>query len=312
MSKLFFLILLFTSLTSNAISIYDAYETGNQPFDQVMNRARFTSSNPERMKKHVEELELEIAQSSDYPALGAAYYFLGYHNLELGNYRDSRVALLKGKSLKPSLSTATPIDSYLADIDKVLIRQDTINISLTVIWIWSFILIGLLTHRFKRNQLQKKELLAVSIGLISGLLLTLVWFSIDTSSSADGLDKFFMPPSLVKSTILQSGSTALYFLLGSAILTACTSALAVVAVSKLKFLYALLTTAVIGISVTVLFYQFHCLETQRSGSGFLKRISYGMDQIEWHKDVPDEMLYMYDKKLQLMILDAKAKAKEQE
>ncbi len=311
MSKLFLLILLFSSLSSNAKSIYDTYQTGNETFDRVMNGARFTSSNPERMKKNIQELELEIKQSSNYPALGTAYYFLGYHNYELGSFQDAQTALLKGKALRPSLSTTTPMDSYLEDIEKVLSRRSRINISLTVIVLWCSLLLGLLIYRVKKKPLLKKELIAVSIGLLSGLLLTLIWFSIDTSASADGLDKFYMPPSLVKSTIFQSGATPLYFLLGSAVLTTCMSALAVISISKFKFLFSLLTATVIGISVTVLFYQFQCLETERSGTGALKHISYGMKQIEWHKDVPDEMMLMFDKKLQLMILDAKAKAKEQ-
>jgi len=313
-NKLYLTLLWLTvSFSLFAGSVYDKYDNGKNfsEFDTLMNQVRFPTSSPQKMEKWVNALELAKSEFPDYPQLSYAFYFLGCYSLELGNYYAALAYLKDAKRLQPELSNSTPIDSYIADCDKYIDYRDSIITSSVVLVGWSTLILLLFLVRWKRKEITSVR--PIIFGFLIALILVILLFSLSTASWSDGMADFYAPPTLVKSSLLSPGSAPLWKLLFVSIFSSALVAISVLAVKRYALMFSVLTALVVGSSATVLYYQFTCYDvSDRTGINLPKRVTFKETIIEWHKDVPLEMLGMYDKKLQLLILDAKEKAADEE
>ncbi len=314
MTRFLILIILLSSLDSFGKTIYEEYQTTAQyaDFDHVMNQVRFPSSDRETMRVYVEELEDAIEKFPDYPELSSAYYFMGWHNFKLKKYRTSVNNFAQSKELKPSLVDKTPINRYISRMGDVIRRQNSILLSSGVILVWLVLIGALLLHGIKKKALTKKALGGVFAGVVLGVITVAGWFSIDTSASADGFEGLYVAPTLVRSTLFQLGATPLIILAIYALFASIITSIATFAATvfpKLRILFSLATALIVGSSLSVLYYQYYGLNADRTGTGTFKRMSYPEAPIDLHKDVPDEMIKMYDEKVQTLIKTAKTKAR---
>jgi hypothetical protein len=314
MRNSFILSLLLMSLcvTVFAGSIYDEYDNGEKfvRFDSLMNQVRFPTSDHAKMQKRVADLELAQKECPTYPQLPAALYFLGHYNLELKNYSVALDLLNKAKESQPDLVDKTPLDLYIKECHEKLDYRNSLLISTTILVGWSSLIFLLLILRVRRKEI--KSFKPVVLGVAVGSVMILLLFSLSTASFSDGMADFYSPPTLVRSSLLSPGSFPLWLLAFCSIYTCVLTALTTVATKKRKLVYALLTSVIIGSSISALYYQLVCYDvSDRTGINLPKRITFKEGIIEWHKDIPDEMIPMYDKKLQLLIQDAKRAAEKE-
>ena len=313
-SKLFIQLLLISlSLTAFSASIYDEYDNGERfsTFDTLMNEVRFPTSNKLKMERFIIDLAQNEDAFPDYPQRASALYFLGHYNFELENYQTALSYLEETKQLNPGLVKKTPLDRYITDCKEQLAYRWTMLISSLVLISWIGVILGLLFLRLKRHEIKFSK--ATFWGFMAGVLLVFILFSIRSAQWSDGLEEFYAPPTLVKSTLLSPGSSTLWQLAFCSFFSCAFVALSSVVVKKRSFIFSLLTAAIIGTTTTVLYYQLVIYDVAvRSGINLPKRVTFKETIIEWHKDIPEEMLPMYDKKLQLIIKDAKAEAAKED
>ena len=312
-SKLLVLILLL-SFTTYAKSIYSKYQTSPEfaQFDKVMNQARLPTSKINKNEENIALLESMIEQFDSYPDKSAAYFFMGRCNYKLKNYRTSLQNYRKGIEIDPNLVNRTPVIRFMSTIKPIILRQNNIIISLTFIILWLVSLSVLFFKGIKKSLIRQRQLWAPAIAIIISTLVTIGWFSYNTSSQADGFDGLYVLPVLVRSTIFQIGSFPLVLLALCAVFTSLVTAFAglvSITLPRFRFTFQLITALVIGSSTTLLYYQFYVLDADRTGTSEHKRVTFAEPPIDWHKDIPDEMMYMYDEKVQALIKKAKAEVK---
>ena len=294
-------------------SVYDEYQNGPEfsKFDTLMNQVRFPTSTPQKMKQWVGALELAKVEFPNYPELPQALYFLGHYNLELKNHRASLVYLKEAKQARPELSRTTPLDRYIEECEQYISYRLSILISSAILLGWSALIVALLLLRLKRKDIKPSRPMLWGFCLGSAMVFLVFLFS--SAGWSDGMVDFYCPPTLVKSSLLSPGSGPLWKLLLVSIFSCAVVALSALVVKKHVFIFAFLTALLIGTSSAVLYYQIICHDvSDRTGINLPKRVTFKETIIEWHKDVPDEMLPMYDKKLQLLIQDAKEEAAKEE
>lgn len=313
-NKAFFLIILLCSLSSHAKSIYSKYQTTPEfaKFDEVINQARLPSSDVSRNKVNITHLKAAIKKYSNYPKLDSAHFFLGRCNFKLKNYRTAIKNYNTALGINPLLKKSTPIERFIASMEATVSRQNSIILGLILLCPWLLVILVLLTKSIKRRLIGKKQVFGVILGVLLATGVTIVWFSFSTSSSADGFKDLYVTPVFVRSTIFDKGSYPLVVLAIFALVTSFLTALAALGsmvLSKFRFLFPLLTAIVIGPSASLLYYQYYGLDGDRTGTGTFKRISFPERPIDFHRDIPDEMIHLYDAKVQELIRKAKLEAK---
>lgn len=312
MLKFFSIIMIFTALSSFGRSIYDSYECGTefQPFDQLMNEVRFPTTDSQKVEVWINELQRLCEKYPNYPEKAAALYFAGSYSFEQKNYKSAQKFLVKAKLLNPELTTKTPLNKYLQDSEIKTKQLFMININSYIIVSWSLLILIILLFGMQNNKFTKRQLVCCSAGALFGIITISLWFSINTSASANGLDKFYLEPVLMRSTILQADSSALVNLLLFCIVTILItsfSSLASTVLKRCQLLFPMLTAIIVGACCSVIYFQQNCQDTHRTGTGLFKRISFPETPVLWHHEVPDEMIKMYDPDMQLTIKAAKEK-----
>ncbi len=307
-------LLILTSLCSFGKNIYDFYEFDGkyQQFDKQMNEVRFPSSDIQKVESWINDLEELCNKYPEYPGKASAYYFIGSYSFELKDYARAQKYLNEAKRLQPQLANKTPLNKYLSQSQKEIRQLKIVNSAMMVIIIWTVVIFAITIYGAKEKRFKKEMLIACAVGIVCGLALITAWFAIDTSSSADGMEKFYLTPALIKSTILDNESIPLNALLIYGFVTIIITGLASLASTVLpryRLLFPTFTAILIGTCASTIYYQKNCQNTNRTGTGIWKRISFPETPILWHHEVPDEMIKMYDSDMQAMINDEKEKHK---
>ena len=313
-SKSLFIILVLLSCSSFAKTIYSKYQTSPEfaAFDKAMNQARLPSSDANRNNENIELLEGLIQKHSDYPEISAAHFFMGRCNYKMKNYRTAIENYEVALKINPALATLTPVNRFIATMKSKVSRQNNIILGLVFLCPWLLMVSVLFYKSIKRRLVGKKQIVGFFIGIVVASIVTIVWFSFNTSSSADGFKDLYVTPVFVRSTIFEIGSYPLVVLAICAFFTSVITAIATLAsavLPRFRFLFPLVTALVIGSSMSLLYYQYYGLDGDRTGTGIFKRISFPETPIDFHRDIPDEMVYLYDQKMQDLIRKAKAEAK---
>lgn len=313
-NKLIALLILVISCTSFSKTIYSKYQTAPKyaEMDQAINQARMPTSSRVKNENNIKFLSASIKKYSDYPELSAAHFFLGRCNFKLENYRTAIKHYKKAIVLNPEIATKTPIDRFIKTLESKVARENNLIVGFSLLVSGVFAVLFVFFMSVKKSGLGLRKIGAVLVGVSLASLITLLWFSFSTASSADGFHGLYVTPVFVRSTIFETGSYPLVVLALCAIFTSVLTALATLGsaiIPRFRFLFPLLTAVIIGSAVSLLYYQYYALDADRTGTGSLKRISFPERPIDFHKDIPDEMIYLYDEKVKNLIIKAKLEAK---
>lgn len=82
--------------------------------DEVLNRCRLATVDPERAQARVTALEEVIANHADYPDLAMAHYFLGLNLQVVERYGEAVSAFSVALDRRPELAEMSAITSYIA------------------------------------------------------------------------------------------------------------------------------------------------------------------------------------------------------
>ena len=312
-NKVLILLLVLFSVQAFSKTIYSKYETTPEfsEFDKAMNQARFPTSDSERNEKNITDLESSIVKFSDYPEMSAAYFFMGHCNHKLENYRTSIENYKTAIELDSSLLKRTPVKRFIATLEPMVTRQNNILIALILFCPCVLIVAVLFIECVRQRLIGFRQILLLCIVVLITAVVTVLWFSISTSSTADGFKDLYVTPIFVRSTIFDIGAQPLIVLAVCVVFTSFITGLTTlvsVVLPRFRLLFSLIMAVFIGIAVSLLYYEYYALDGDRTGTGTLKRISFPERPIDFHKDIPDEMIYLYDEKVKGLIRKAKLEA----
>ncbi len=309
-----FLLLLIPCLYGQ--SIYDEYANGAQckDFDQLLNEARFPSNDVKVLANWTDALLHLTEQNPDYPQISSAHYFIGAYSYELKDYATALTHLSLAKKLDVSLEKSTPINKFIETARVHQQQQSLIFRNSLIMAVWVAFLMILLWLAFKQGRLNRRVYQLTVLFVILSALITFLCFMIDTSKMASGMEEFYLPPVLVKSTLYDVGAMPLVNLFYYGLFIFFVTALAILSSRCLKpnkrYLLTCLTPLVIGYSSVQIYTVKNCRLAKETG-GTLTRFSFPEKPILWHRDVPDEMISMFDKEMQLTIKEKKLQQKEE-
>jgi len=310
---LLILLLLFASYTSFGRTIFSKYQTTDQyaEFDQVINKARFPTFDIEKNTENIEKLEAVIDKFKDYPELSAAYFFLGRCHQKLKNYRAALRSYKRAEQLNPNLYKKIRLKNDISWLETQVRRENYLILAFSLFISWSLLVFALFIRRIKMNKLTIKQLFLASIIVSLSVVFIILWFSYRSAPLAGNFGELYPSPVFVRSRIFEPGSRPLIILTICALFTSAItviSSLASVVFTRFKVLFPLLTALIVGASLTLLYYQMYCLKADRTGGGIMKSLTFPNPPIDFHKDIPDEMEFLYDEKVLKLIHEAKSQA----
>lgn len=294
-------------------SILAEYDSGEERFrnaDRTLNEARLATSDPARARRRIAELEAILETHPDYPHRAMVHYFLGLNHQFLGNQGRAAAAFEAALQGRPDLAGRTPIMAYL-DMARRRNFADTAPRYLLVALALLLAISVVPLFRADLGRVPWRRL-----GLVFGIAL-LLWPAIALlvplvlGRPTTGIETY-PKPTLVNVGLGQTGDAPLRSLLvygfgaiGATLLVSAGSS----AIRSRPWRQAAMAGGALlaGGLVMSLFYVQRCYGRSRYDPQGT-RLVFLVKDIAWKKEVPEEMLPLYDEDFRNKIIEARKAA----